>query len=313
MSKKLVSILIPSHNTEKWLAETLKSALAQTYPHKEIIVVDDGSTDQSLAIAKEFESRGIRVTSQPNRGASAARNAAYRASNGDYIQYLDGDDLLSPDKIERQVALLEEYPRSIAAGEWGRFYQSETETMFLAEAVWKDMSPVEWLVCSWNGGGMMPIHAWLVPRSIAEIAGEWNENLSLNDDGEHFSRVILASEGVKFCSGANSYYRSKLDKSLSQDKSILAITSAFKSTELCVQHLLAAEDSEQTRQSCAIAFQRFVYSTYPNTIDLVTQAEKKIEELGGANLPFESGLCLQWIVGLFGWKIAKQIQHFYYT
>ena len=74
MHQPLVSILIPCYNAEKWLSETINSALDQTWKNIEIIIVDDGSTDSSLAIAKTFESKNIKVLSQENRGASAARN-----------------------------------------------------------------------------------------------------------------------------------------------------------------------------------------------------------------------------------------------
>ncbi len=91
--KPLVSILIPAHNAQEWIADTLRSAIAQTWERKEIIVVDDGSTDQTHAIARQFETHGVRVVRQENQGASAARNKAFSLSHGDYIQWLDADDL----------------------------------------------------------------------------------------------------------------------------------------------------------------------------------------------------------------------------
>ena len=100
--KPLVSILIPAYNSEKWIADSIRSAVAQTWQPKEIIVVDDGSKDQTLSIAKQFESDSVRVFSQKNQGAAAARNNAFSMSHGDYIQWLDADDLLAPDKIARQ-------------------------------------------------------------------------------------------------------------------------------------------------------------------------------------------------------------------
>lgn len=93
MSPK-VSILIPCYNSERFVAETLDSCLAQTYRNIEIIVVDDGSTDNSFAIAKSFESNIIKVYRQDNSGACAARNYAFRKSSGEYIVYLDADDIL---------------------------------------------------------------------------------------------------------------------------------------------------------------------------------------------------------------------------
>src|SRR4051812_10472186 len=101
--KPLVSIVIPAYNAERWIAYTLQSAIGQTWPHKEIIVVDDGSTDRTGEIARRFASNEISVVSIPNQGAAAARNHGLHLSQGDYIQWLDADDVLAPDKIERQL------------------------------------------------------------------------------------------------------------------------------------------------------------------------------------------------------------------
>src|SRR4051812_27885378 len=100
--KPLVSILIPAYNAERWIADTLRSAIAQTWDAKEIIVIDDGSNDRTLEIAKTFESPSVRVVTQKNQGAAAARNLGFSLCKGDYIQWLDADDLLAPDKIELQ-------------------------------------------------------------------------------------------------------------------------------------------------------------------------------------------------------------------
>src|SRR6266850_5014325 len=97
--KPLVSILIPAFNSEKWIADTLRSAIAQTWQRKEIIVVDDGSCDETLAIARQIEVEKVCVVTQKNQGAAAARNKAFSLSQGDYIQWLDAYDLLAPDKI----------------------------------------------------------------------------------------------------------------------------------------------------------------------------------------------------------------------
>src|SRR5208282_3082860 len=98
-AKPSVSILIPAYNAQEWIANTLRSAIAQTWEPKEIIVVDDGSADQTFAIARQFESDAVRVVTQRNQGAAAARNHAFALSRGEYIQWLDADDLLAPDKI----------------------------------------------------------------------------------------------------------------------------------------------------------------------------------------------------------------------
>src|SRR4051794_29328844 len=92
----LVSVVIPCYNSVRFIGATLKSAFGQTYPHLEIIVVDDGSTDGSADLIRSFGGR-LRVEFGPNRGASAARNRGTTLANGEFIQYLDADDLLIPD------------------------------------------------------------------------------------------------------------------------------------------------------------------------------------------------------------------------
>src|SRR2546426_7644091 len=99
--KPLVSILIPAFNAEQYIGEAIESAEGQTWQRKEIIVVDDGSTDQTLSVARRFASKAVTVITQPNEGASSARNKAFSVCQGDYIQWLDADDLLAPDKISR--------------------------------------------------------------------------------------------------------------------------------------------------------------------------------------------------------------------
>ena len=105
MIMPLVSILIPAHNAQQWIQGTdIESALAQTWPKKEVIIVDDGSTDQTVVLAKRFASKAVGVVTQPNQGAAVARNTAFAMCQGDYIQWLDADDLLDPDKVEKPGA-----------------------------------------------------------------------------------------------------------------------------------------------------------------------------------------------------------------
>jgi glycosyltransferase involved in cell wall biosynthesis len=305
----LVSILIPVYNSQEWLAQTIQSALDQTWQNKEIIIVDDGSKDNSLAIANSFASSITKVIARENRGASAARNCALQAAQGDFIQYLDADDLLAPNKIECQIERLEKGNlECVTSGTWGRFYNSSQEANFIPEPVWRDMSPVDWLICSWEGGGMMHPAAWLVPRAIAQLAGNWNEKLSLNDDGEYFCRTILASKGIEFCPEAKSYYRSGITGSLSGKRSKTGWESAFLSLELCVDRLLSREDTPRTRHASATAFQRFIYSTYPEAIDIVQKAEAKVASLGGSSLKPDGGLVFQILARTIGWKLAKRVQ-----
>lgn len=105
MPADLVSIVIPSYNAERWLAGAIDSALGQTWPSTEVIVVDDGSRDGSVAVARSFGDR-VQVLTGPNQGPAAARNRGIEVARGRHVQFLDSDDLLLPRKIEACIAAI---------------------------------------------------------------------------------------------------------------------------------------------------------------------------------------------------------------
>ena len=309
----LVSILIPCYNVEKWLADTIESTLAQTWKNIEVILVDDGSKDNTLAVAQRYASSNVKVICQNNQGQSAAENRAFREAQGDFIEYLDADDLLAPDKIERQVQLLgDSHSGFVAAGEWARFYNSPDDALFVPHPLWADMDSVDWLLCAWENSYMMHGAAWLIPRKIAERAGSWTEELSLINDFDYFSRVLLASQGVKFCWGARTYYRSGGMNNLSASKSDTAWKSAFRSFELGTSSLLARENSPRTRRVCATVFQHFIYDVYPEASELSQKAAVRVQELGGSSLKPSGGPGFQLISRVLGWQRAKHIQRLLY-
>ena len=306
----LVSILIPCYNAEPWIAATLESALAQTWVHTEIVLVDDGSTDASVAIARRYEDRGVKIISQPNRGASAARNAALRAARGDWIQFLDADDMLDPHKIALQLGRAAEIGGEYAlCSSWNRFQRDRADADFTLQPLCTDAPPVAWLVEKFAHNRMMHPAAWLIARTLADRAGPWNESLSVNDDGEYFTRVVLASRGVRWCRDALSFYRSGIRHSLSDTKSERAWLSAWRSLELSTGHLLRAEDSPPTRKACAIALQRYIYEAYPRAVDCRAQAAARVATLGGSNLEPEGGPKFQIARRLLGWRLAKRLLH----
>jgi glycosyltransferase involved in cell wall biosynthesis len=300
----LVSIIIPCYNAARWLAETVESALAQTWPEKEIIVVNDGSSDDSLGIAGSFVARGVTVIDQPNRGASAARNRGLQAARGGLVQFLDADDLLSPDKIAAQVGMLASRPAgTLATCAWGRFQTDPQAARFVDDVVFRDFAPLDFLVLSGNTGAMMHPSAWLVPRAVADRAGPWDESLSLNDDGEYFCRVTLAGAGLAFCPSGRSLYRSGLPGSLSQQRGLRARRSQYHSVELIEARLRGTEDSARTRQAAANHYQRFIHDFFPSPPELMQVAERRIAALGCSTLDAPPmGPKTAALARLLGWK-----------
>ena len=311
MKKALVSILIPAYNAEAWISDTLRSAIAQTWEPKEIIAVDDGSTDNTLAIARQFESAGIRIVTQTHQGAAAARNKAFSLSCGDYIQYLDADDLMTPDKIARQMDMLGRSPGKLTllSGSWGNFRYRFYKAEFIPSALWCDLSPIEWLMRKMQFNLYMQTATWLVSRELSEAAGPWDTRLLGDDDGEYFCRVLLASDQVRFVPEAKVFYRDSGPRRLSyiggSDEKLAAHWCSMK---LHIRHILSLEDSPRVREACVLYLKNWVSSFYPYSLDLVKQFGAMAESLGGRlELPPLSWK-VAWLSPLFGRPAAKRVQ-----
>jgi glycosyltransferase involved in cell wall biosynthesis len=309
MSHPTVSVLIPCYNAEKYISETIQSVLRQTWPKIEVVVVDDGSQDSSVQEIERFIRAGLQLIRQENRGAGAARNRAYRASSGKFIQFLDADDLIDAEKIERQMARIVDNPRCVASAEWGRFHSLPHETRFDPEPVWRDLDALDWLALSRADGlGMMFPALWLMPRVISDAAGGWDESLSLGDDGEYFTRVLLAAENVLFCPGARCRYRSAVPGSLSGRKSPSAWASQYRVTELCEAHVRAREDSERVRCGFALSWQHLAHGSYPYDPDLAQRALVRAKALHPALISPGGGATFKLVSRIVGWRVARRLQ-----
>ncbi len=309
MSAPLVSIIVPAYNAAPWINAALASALAQTHQPCEIIVVDDGSTDDTLARARAYERPDVIVVTQPNRGAAAARNHGLRLAHGAFIQFLDADDLLAPDKIERQLGILANATGCIASGEWSRFHADPAEATFKPEPNWRDFpDPVDFLHLHFQEGWMMQPAAWLCPRAVIDRAGPWDESLSLNDDGEYFCRVMLASAGIRFVAGARCYYRSGLPGSLSRRRSAAALRSLASTVRLTTAAVLARRDTPAIRTAVADTWQMLAYDVYPELPDIVAEAGDQVRRLGGSTRAYPAGRRWRPLVRFLGWKFTRRLQ-----
>ena len=309
--KPLVSILIPAYNAEAWIAETIGSATGQTWPRKEVIVVDDGSRDLTLAIARRFSSKEVLVVTQKNQGAASARNHALSLSQGDFIQWLDADDLLSPDKVEKQIEAAAEggNNRTLLSSGWGYFAYRSERAEFTPTSLWCDLSPVEWLLRRMREKLFMQTATWLTSRELAQAAGPWDVRLLSDDDGEYFCRVILASDGIRFVPGPKVYYRitpsSRLSHVGMSDKKKDAL---LLSMQLHVEHIRSLEDSDRVKAACLIYLQNWLHHFYPERPDLVAELEKLAVSLGGKLQVPRLRWKYAWIKPLFGWGPAKTAQ-----
>ena len=195
----------------------------------------------------------------------------------------------------------------MASGAWSRFRTDLVEATFTPEPVWTDLEPIDWLVSPWQGGGMMHVAGWLIPRSVVQAAGAWPEALrrARNIDGAFFTRALLASTRCLFCRDAKSYYRS-VPGSHSSIETRASVEATLAVILQMGTDLLEREDSKRTRAAFADDLQRFVYGIYPRYPDLTAAAEDRVRELGGSDLPFSAGPLTGMAAGWIGWKLAKR-------
>jgi len=319
----LVSIIIPVYNSALYLTEAINSCINQTWQNIEVIIVDDGSTDESLSIAKTFENGQIKVYHQENKNASAARNSGLMKAKGAYIQFLDADDMLSADKIESQVNLLAGHPGMVAVCSTIHFTDGRQPAEFAPsayeEAFLLNLPPFDFLFNLYGGnnegkGSMVQPNAWLCPKDIIEKAGKWNEELTLDDDGEFFCRVVLASRGVTKSAGYNYYRKYRGHKNLSGLTTQKHLRSQYDALSLKISWLKAKKPLPELKNIHARWLHSLLFKAYPVYPALEQQIKKDLKILKTAirpEYPFgtTSGKLLSMV---FGWKFAKRLQLFKY-
>ncbi|WP_343523807.1 glycosyltransferase [Pedobacter sp.] len=321
MYQDLVSIIIPTYNSEKYLAETIKSAINQTWKNKQIIIIDDGSTDRSLSIANQFLKNGLIIISQKNNGAAAARNVGLKNAKGSFIQFLDADDLLSSNKIELQMKEISTSPEKISFSNAVHFFEGSDPLTFSPSKADIDLftsakEPSDFLLNLYGrtgSGGFVPVHAWLTPRALLDKAGYWDESLSFDDDGEYFCRVVLASEEVVFVQHTNAYYRKyKSNKSLSAQNTLKALQSAYKALELKENHFRGYKEKDFYAKTFAASYYKLGIQCYPKYKTLSSQCIERAQYLDKnykQNRQYIGGKISNYIANNMSWKFVRHLQN----
>jgi glycosyltransferase involved in cell wall biosynthesis len=268
------------YNSENYISETIQSCLSQTYKSIEVIIVDDGSTDNSYNIAKRYESDIVKVYQQKNLGACKARNYAFNLSVGQYIQYLDADDIISPNKIENQMSIFKKIDNEIIVScPFDRFYSDVRECKFPHLSIYKNYSnSKDLLIDMWKNHKFLQTSVWLTHRSIVQKAGIWDEKLLKNQDIDFFCRVLLITRSVYFCSEAKVYYRISKD-SITQNKSYnscFSLLNSFRNYDMYIQNM----KDEYLNKVSACYFSGFYFTYYPLYPELLHKAEIYNKSLG---------------------------------
>ena len=208
----VVSVIMPTCNSAKWVAATIDSLIAQTYPHLELIVVDDGSQDDTIAMVRQKLDRDFKASWKlielgTNRGPSAARNVGLGAANGAWVQFLDSDDLIPATKFERQMAYCAQAPADVTAiySPWRRCYIDDGKINWEGPLIEPDMEGRDPIMCL--VGGFRPLHsAGLARRSVLEQVGGFDETLRFWECEELTFRLAKAGRLAKVASPEPCYF-----------------------------------------------------------------------------------------------------------
>lgn len=251
-----VSVIIPAYNAMRYLPETIDSLLAQTFKDFEVIIVDDGSTDNIKAWFEQVSDCRLVLLSQDNQGQSKARNFGIERSQGEYIAFLDADDLWAPSKLEKQVAALEINPTVGVAYTWVSGIDSNgvsrgrTIKNFAEGEVWKDLVVHNILEC-----GSTP----LIRRSCFEKVGIFDEKLPPCEDldlwlriARHFNYLVIKEPLVYYRQHAGS---SSKNWQLAEKSYLTMLEKAFDNPP---PEIAATELASLKAQAYAMAYLRFL-------------------------------------------------------
>jgi GT2 family glycosyltransferase len=241
-----VSILIPCYNTQQWITEAIESALNQTYPNKEIIVVDDGSTDGSLDIVRSFGDR-IRWETGSHRGGNAARNRLLELSTGEWLQYLDADDYLFSDKIETQIRFLSQISDAdIIYSPVIVEYHQDNQSWQKVDQIPEPLPHDPWILLTrWHlpqTGGVL----WR-KEAIVDVGG-WNEHQNCCQENELYLRLLMAEKRFEYFDAPGAVYRAWSELTVCRKDPSETYRRRLQIKDKIEQHLEAKSQLTQLRQ-----------------------------------------------------------------
>lgn len=272
-----ISIIIPCYNAEKWIGETLENVFSQHGNYQiEVIVVNDGSTDNSEKIIKTNFPNVILITTE-NMGASNARNIGFNISKGDYIQFLDADDLLADKKLELQLKLLKETGSHISYGNWQYLNESDLGNFKKGEIVKRQMDnpEIDLFTSFW-----CPPAVYLFKREIVERVGGWHNNLPIIQDARFVLDCAIKGAKFSYTNQIVAFYRNSKSNSLSKDNDNFIVDCYNNATEIEKIWLDKGKLTEQMYLAISENYEFITRVSYKNNKELYKKAYDKLLEYG---------------------------------
>ncbi len=281
MHSELVSVIIPAYNAEQYILQCVHSVLEQTYSNLEIIIVNDGSTDGTLKLLQSIQDPRIVLIDQDNQGCSSAKNSGLERSTGNFIQYLDADDVLSLDKIEMQMHRINKSQDSIAVCRTVFFHCDINENLGEIDTalIRKEGSGLSFLLRLMGSEGipaMVQPNAYLLPKEIVDKIGKWNVEISPSpdEDGEYFARALLSAKRVCFTGGVNYYRKLPNQKTLSQVRSYERALNLLKTVDLKFENIFKIERSKLTEKLFQLNISQVAYQYGTDYPEIIIESRK---------------------------------------
>ncbi|MCU1245928.1 MAG: glycosyl transferase [Acidobacteria bacterium] len=303
MPDGLVSTIIPVYNRGAMLREAVASVLGQTYRPIEIVIVDDGSTDDTPAVADALAAENpdlVRVVRQENGGPGAAREAGRLALRGEFVQHLDSDDLLMPRKFELQVAALAGSPASGVAYGWTRLDDGVTPHKGTGRRV-ETMFPSFLLGRWWDTS--TPLYR----RSLIDLAGPWT-GLRMEEDWEYDARVASLGVHLAFVEAWVSETRARVDGLSGGERGLTpeALRDRARAHELILGHAHRAGIDRQSPEVQHFGRELFLLARQCGAAGLAAESQRLVELArgvdGGADIRLYHALA-----GIIGWSTAGKL------
>lgn len=309
----LISIIIPVYNSEKYVFDTINSCLNQSYSDIEIIIVNDGSKDNSENIINQFDDKRIKYFLIPNSGPCYARNYGISKASGELFQFLDADDILDERKLEEQVKQYKLNGDSyVYSGTMGKIVKDakalEPDFDFYyvnltVENYFREMFG--------NFGKYFTTGIWLLPRKLVEQTHGWDEKILLNNDGEYFSRVILQSKGIIYCREAIFYYRRDVANSVSKQRNSKRTYESWLYSYSCyVNGFRQTFDEKTANELGRKALSVYYCNSYPKYPDLLHECKEQIRQLGYRSASAHGSKFLKFLSLFLGTDYALRVRSF---
>ncbi len=312
----LVSIIIPVFNSIAFIEETINSVLKQTHQSIEIIVIDDGSTDGSFEFISNLENEKLTLIKNPKKGACSARNHGLRLAKGEFIQFLDADDILSPNKLELQIAELKNDTKSIAVCSTKHFYDTiDSGVVTDREFLYTTEDTEVFLLNLYGGNGkqnMVQTSAWLTPKYLLDKLEPWDESLSKDQDGEYFCRVVTQANKVVYVPDVYNYYRKHIrGANIANQKQLKHLQSQLKALNSKSKQFRTQKGTELYNNAMALQYKIIAIDAYPESMMVYRAAIEKVNKFGGSTYePVLGGRIVEVMKSIFGWKAARYFSVF---